>query len=202
MIKKMTILYEVHDGLYVNLTNKCPCRCTFCLREEGDGAYGSESLWLEHDPSLEEIIAEFEKRNLDDYSQVVFCGYGEPLTRIETVVEVCKYIRSKSNIKIRVNSNGLANLIHNKPVAHMLKGYIDSISISLNAPTAEEYNAVVRPRFGIGSFDAMLKFAKDVKQYVPEVTLTVVDSIGPEAIEACRKIAEGIGENYRVREFI
>lgn len=202
MIKKMTILYEVNDGLYVNLTNKCPCRCTFCIREEGDGAYGSDSLWLEHDPSLEEIIAEFEKRNLADYSQVVFCGYGEPLTRIETVIEVCKYIRSKSDIKIRVNSNGLADLVHNKPVAHMLEGYVDSISISLNAPTAEEYEAVTRPRFGIGSFDAMLKFASDVKQYVPEVTLTVVDTIGEEAIEACKKIAEGIGVNYRVREFI
>lgn len=202
MIKKMTILYEVHDGLYVNLTNKCPCRCTFCIREEGDGAYGSDSLWLEHDPSLEEIIAEFEKRNLADYSQVVFCGYGEPLTRIETLIEVCKYIRSKSDIKIRVNSNGLADLVHNKPVAHMLKGYVDAISISLNAPTAEEYLAVARPRFGIGSFDAMLKFTSDVKQYVPEVTLTVVDTIGEEAIEACKKIAEYIGVNYRVREFI
>ncbi len=202
MIKKMTILYEVHDGLYVNLTNKCPCRCTFCLREEDNGVHGSESLWLEHEPSLEEIIAEFEKRNLVDYSEIVFCGYGEPLTRIETVIEVCKYIRSKSDIKIRVNTNGLADLVHNKPVAHMLTGYVDAVSISLNAPTAEEYDAVVRPRFGMISFDAMLKFAKDVKQYVPQVTLTVVDTIGPEAIEACRKIAESIGVKYRVRKYV
>lgn len=202
MIKKMTILYEVDGGLYVNLTNKCPCRCTFCIREEGDGVYGSDSLWLQHDPSLEEIIAEFEKRNLADYEQVVFCGYGEPLTRIETVVDVCKYIRTKSDIKIRVNSNGLGDLIHGRPVAYMLEGHVDAISISLNAPTAKEYNEVVRPKFGEGSFEGMLKFTADVKNYVPEVTLTVVDTIGPEAIEACRKIAEEIGVNYRVREFV
>ena len=202
MIKKMTILYEVDGGLYVNVTNKCPCRCTFCIREEGDGAYGSDSLWLEHDPSVEEIIAEFEKRNLSDYKQVVFCGYGEPLTRIETVVEVCKYIRAKSDIRIRVNSNGLADLIHGKPVAYMLEGWVDAISISLNAPTAKEYVEVAKPRFGEASFEGLLKFTKDVKNYVPEVTLTVVDTIGAEAIEASRKIAEELGVNYRVREFI
>lgn len=202
MIKKMTILYEIHDGLYVNLTNKCPCNCTFCLRQEGDGAHGSDSLWLEHEPSLEEVIAEFEKTDLSKYSEVIFCGYGEPLTRIETIIEICKYIRSRSDIKIRINTNGLADLIHGKPVAHMLEGYVDAVSISLNAPNAEEYAAVTRPKFGMQSFDAMLKFASDVKTYVPEVTLSVVDTISEQAIEECRKIAENIGVNYRVRKFV
>ncbi|WP_330377456.1 TIGR04100 family radical SAM protein [Cellulosilyticum ruminicola] len=202
MIKKMTILYEIHGGLYVNLTNKCPCNCTFCLRQEGDGAHGSDSLWLEHEPSLEEVIEAFEEENLSKYKEVIFCGYGEPTTRLETLIEVCKYIRSKSDIKIRLNTNGLGDLIHGKPVAHLLKGYIDAISISLNAPTAEEYLAVTRPKFGIESFDAMLKFASEAKDYVPKVTLSVVDTIGEEAIEKCRKIAEDIGVSYRVREYV
>lgn len=202
MNKKMTILYTIKDGLYVNLTNKCPCNCTFCLRQEGDGAHGSDSLWLEHEPSLEEIIAEFEKYDLRDYAEVIFCGYGEPLTRIDTVIEVCKYIRLKSDIKIRVNSNGLADLIHNKPVAQMLQGYIDAISISLNAPTPEAYEMVTRPRFGKNSFEALLKFTSDVKEYVPEVTLSVVDVIGEEAISMSRKIAEDLGVNFRVREYV
>ena len=202
MIKKMTILYEIHGGLYVNLTNKCPCNCTFCLRQEGDGAHGSDSLWLEHEPSLEEVIEAFEKEDLSKYKEIIFCGYGEPTTRIETMIEVCKYIRSKSDIKIRLNTNGLGDLIHGKPIAPMLEGYIDAISISLNAPTAEEYLAVTRPKFGIESFEAMLKFAGQAKTYVPEVTLSVVDTIGKEAIEKCRKIAEEIGVNYRVREYV
>ena len=118
------------------------------------------------------------------------------------MIEVCKYIRSKSDIKIRLNTNGLGDLIHGKPIAPMLEGYIDAISISLNAPTAEEYLAVTRPKFGIESFEAMLKFAGQAKTYVPEVTLSVVDTIGEEAIEKCRKIAEEIGVNYRVREYV
>ena len=198
----MTILYEVGTGLYVNVTNRCPCNCTFCLRSEGDGAYGSNSLWLEHEPSVEEIIKAFENTDLSKYTQIVFCGYGEPLTRIDAIVEVCKYLKQKTNLSIRVNTNGLSDLIHNKPTAHLLKGYVDQVSISLNAPTAEEYEEVTRPRFGIQSFEAMLKFAADAKREVGDVTLTVVDVIGKEKVEASRKIAEAIGVKFRVREFI
>lgn len=203
MKKAMTILYVIEDGLYVNLTNKCPCNCIFCLRQDGDGAHGSESLWLEHDPSIEEILAEFEEYNLEDYKQVVLCGYGEPLTRIDEALEVCKYVRSKSNIKIRVNTNGLADLIHKKSVACMLEGLVDSVSISLNAPTAEAYLEIAKPRFGLESFEALLKFAEEVNKYVPEVTFTVVDQIiTPDQIEASRQIAEHMGINFRVRPLL
>lgn len=203
MIKKMTILYEVEDSLYINLTNKCPCHCTFCIRQEDDGAYGSDSLWLEHEPSLEEVISEFEKVNLEKYKQVVFCGYGEPLTRIQTVVEVCKYIRGKGSIPIRVNTNGLADLIHHKPVAEMLKGYVDAISISLNAPTSARYREIVNPCFKEEAFPSLLSFIKEVKAYVPKVIVTVVDTtITAEEIELCRKIAEDLEVHFRVRSFV
>ena len=51
----MVILYEVHDNLYVNMTNKCPCACTFCLRQTRDEMNHSGSLWLEREPSVEEV---------------------------------------------------------------------------------------------------------------------------------------------------
>ena len=57
----MTILYEVHRGLYVNLTNRCPCRCTFCLRQEKNSRSLYGDLWLEREPSVSEIIDEFNK---------------------------------------------------------------------------------------------------------------------------------------------
>ena len=202
MEKKMTILYEVGEGLYVNLTNKCPCACTFCIREEGDGAYGSDSLWLQHEPSYEEIIEAFNKVDLAKYKEIVFCGYGEPLTRVDTIVEVCDYIHSVCDLKIRVNTNGLGDLIHGKAIEPLLKGKIDVVSISLNAPNAEDYVKVTRPRFGLKSFEAMLHFASECKQYVPEVVFTVVDCIPKEQIEASRKIAEEIGVSFRIRELI
>lgn len=202
MEKKMTILYEVGEGLYINLTNKCPCACTFCIRNEGDGAYGSESLWLKHEPSFEEIVEEFKKFNLGKYKEIVFCGYGEPTERIELLVQVADYVRSVSDIKIRINTNGLGNLIHSKSIEHLLEGRIDIVSISLNAPNAEDYAKVTRPKYGIASFDAMLKFASECKKYVPTVVFTVVDCIPQEQIEASRKIAEQVGVNFRIRELI
>lgn len=202
MEKKMTILYEVGEGLYVNLTNKCPCACTFCIREEGDGAYGSDSLWLQHEPSYEEIIEAFKKVDLKKYKEIVFCGYGEPLTRVDMIVRVCDYIHSVCNLKIRVNTNGLGDLIHGKEIEPLLEGKVDVVSISLNAPNAEDYVKVTKPRFGLPSFDAMLHFASECKKYVPEVIFTVVDCIPEEQIEASRKIAEEIGVSFRIREFI
>ena len=202
MEKKMTILYEVEGSLYVNLTNKCPCACTFCIRQEGDGAYGSESLWLEHEPTYEEVVEEFKKFDLNKYKEVVFCGYGEPMTRVDLIAELCDYIHSTSSIQIRVNTNGLGDLIHGKPIEPLLKDKVDVVSISLNAPNAEDYMKVTRPKFGPGSFKAMLDFAVECKKYVPKVVFTVVDCIPQEQIEASRKIAAELGVNFRIRQLV
>ncbi len=198
----MTMLYEVGTNLYVNITNRCPCACTFCIRKTADGAYGSDSLWLDHDPSADEIKTAFDKRNLSDYSEIVFCGYGEPLERIETLIEICRYIKAKEGCPpVRLNTNGLSDIINKKPTAHMLEGCIDTVSISLNAGTEECYNRVTNPSFGKGSYDAMLKFADDCKKYVPRVIFTVVDVIPPEEIELARKTAEKMGIEFRVRKY-
>lgn len=198
----MTILYTIGNSVYVNMTNKCPCACTFCVRQENDCVHGSENLWLDHDPSVEEIKAEFEKYNLDSLDSVVFCGYGEPLVRLNEVIEICDYIKAKSKVKIRVNTNGLADLVHKKDTAALLAGKIDAVSISLNAPTKEEYMALARPAFGEISFDAMLKFAENCKKVIGDVTFTVVDMLSSEQLEACRKIAEDRGIKFRVRPMI
>ncbi|PHV69206.1 TIGR04100 family radical SAM protein [Sporanaerobium hydrogeniformans] len=198
----MTILYKLGDSLYVNVTNKCPCACKFCIRIDHDNVNGEDNLWLPHDPSVEEIIEDFKNFCLEDYKELVFCGYGEPLIRIHEVIEVCKYVRSMSDIKIRVNTNGLSDLIHKKPTAHLLKGYVDGLSISLNAPTKEAYLEIVRPRFGIESFDAVLKFAEEAKEFIEDITFSVVDIIPKEQIEACRRIATERNIKFRIRTFI
>ena len=196
----MTITYPVKSGLYINLTNRCPCACTFCLRHKQDGVYGSDSLWLEREPELKEVITALEKEDLSQYQEVVFCGYGEPTERLDTLLEVAKYIRSKSDIKIRINTNGLCDLIWKKKCAPELKGLIDTVSISLNATNEEDYNKVVRPKFGIISFRAMLEFAKDATVYVPQVVMTVVDQVtSPEEQEKARQICNEIGATLRIR---
>ena len=202
MKKAMTISYEVGEGLYLNLTNKCPCACTFCLRQNGDGAYGSDPLWLEHEPTFEEIVADLEKRDLDSYKQIIFCGYGEPTCAFDMFKKVAAWLRGQTKTPIRMNTNGLSDLINGRDTAPEFKGLLDAVSISLNAPDKEEYNAVTRPKFGEESYDAMLKFAAEIKNYVPDVMFTVVDVIGEDKIKRSQEIADSVGIRLRVREYI
>ena len=195
----MTLLYPIENSLYVNITNLCCCKCVFCVRDITDSVGGSDSLWLDHEPTIDELKAELEKFNLDEYEEVVFCGYGEPLMRINEVVEFANYIKTKKNIKIRVNTNGLADLIHKKKTAVLLKDARDAVSISLNAPNEEVYLEVAKPAFGIKSFDAMLSFAKDCKTCIKEVCFSVVDEITDEEIRQSQELADSLDIPLRVR---
>ena len=197
----MTILYPVGQHLYVNLTNQCPCACTFCIRQNGDGAYGSDSLWLEHEPDFDEVKAAFAKWDLSDFTELVFCGYGEPTEALELLLRTAKYAKTlKGCPPVRLNTNGLSDLIHGEPTAHLLAGAVDTVSISLNAGTRAEYLAVTRPKWD-SAFEAMQQFAVDCKQYVPKVMMTVVDVIPPEEIEAAQAVADRLGITLRVRKY-
>lgn len=197
-----TITYAVRSGLYINITNRCPCSCTFCIRHNGDGVYGSDSLWLDHEPSVEEICAAIDERGLENYKELVFCGYGEPTERLDVLLEVAEYIKKKSDIRIRINTNGLSDLINGERTAPKLKGKIDAVSVSLNATNKEDYLEIVRPKFGIGSFDAMLDFTKDCTNFVPDVRMTVVDVVtSKEEQEKSRAICERLGVALRVRAY-
>ena len=155
---KNTILYEIENKLYLNLTNRCPCDCIFCIRNNGDGAYGSDSLWLQKDPTTEQTIDELKEKDLDKYEEIIFCGYGEPMEALDVLLEVAKYLKTVTKTPLRINTNGLSDLIHGKPTAHMLEGLIDIVSVSLNAGTESEYLRVTQPSFGKPSFEAMKKF--------------------------------------------
>lgn len=198
----MVILYEVHENLYVNMTNKCPCSCTFCLRQTRNEMNHSGSLWLEREPSVAEVIAEFDKFDMSKYKELVFCGFGEPTERLEDMLQVAAYVKKNYPIPIRVNTNGLVDLIHGKDTAEMFKGLVDTISISLNTPDKEEYLKLTRSIFGIESHDAMLRFAGNVSKYVPNVILSTVETTITKEEEAkCREICERLGVTYRIRPY-
>lgn len=199
----MTVTYAAGTAIYVNMTNRCPCACTFCLRHNKDHVFNSDSLWLDREPTVDEVCNNLDTWDLTQYNEIVFCGYGEPTERLYDLLEVAKYIRTKSDIKIRINTNGLADLIWKESTAPKLAGLIDAVSISLNATNKEDYLKVVRPKFGIGSYDAMLKFTKDCTAYVPSVVMTVVDIVtSPKEQELCRKICESVGATLRIRPYV
>ena len=200
----MVITYPVKSGLYVNLTNRCPCACVFCLRQNAPGIFGSDSLWLEREPTVDEIIASIESRNLDDFTELVFCGYGEPTERLDDLLAVAKHVKSiRPGMHVRVNTNGLSDLIHGEPTAAKLKGLVDTVSISLNTPDPEEYLKVCRPKFGLESWQSMLEFARSCRDYVPNVVMTIVDApvTTPEIQEKCKAITDSLGVRLRIRPY-
>ncbi|WP_101909411.1 TIGR04100 family radical SAM protein [Marasmitruncus massiliensis] len=194
------IAYTVGDGIYLNLTNRCPCRCVFCIRQEQDTVGDSGSLWLKKEPTTDEVLEALASYDLGSYREIVFCGYGEPMEQLDVLLEVCRRIRAISSLPIRVNTNGLADLIHKKPTAPLLEGLVDTVSISLNAPNRQRYHEVVQSIYGLPAFDSMLQFAVSCKSYVPHVMFTVVDILSEEEIAACRQLASGLGIPLRVRE--
>ena len=198
----MEILYKVHNNLYVNLTNKCPYACTFCLRKTMDRMGESGRLWLEREPSAQEVIDEFKKFNMDEYDEVVFCGFGEPTESFDVLKEVAAFVKKTYNKPIRINTNGAGNLINNRDIVPEMKGLIDTVSVSLNNPDKDEYEALVCSKFKGKSYDAMISFAKEWAKELPHVVMTTVDTtITKEEEEQCRKICEEIGATYRIRPF-
>lgn len=200
MNKSMTILYKVHNNLYVNLTNRCSSACTFCLRQTRDHMEDSDSLWLEHEPSAEEVKEAFNNFDVSEFDEIVFCGFGEPTERFDDLIEIARFIKKQFNKPIRINTNGQGDLINNRRIAPDMKGLIDTVSISLNTPNADKYHAIVRSQFGEKAYDAMLAFAKDATNYVPNVVLSTVDTTLTKEEEAqCQKICDDLGVTYRIR---
>lgn len=196
----MEILYKVHSGLYVNLTNRCSAACTFCLRQSMDHVGESESLWLEREPAAEEVIAEFRKWDLGEFTEIVFCGFGEPTCALPVLLEVARWLKTVTTLPIRVNTNGHGSMIAGRNIAPELAGCVDTVSISLNHPDPEKYQALVRGRFGEASFPGMLAFAGECVKAGLNVVMTTVDTtITHEEEGRCQAICDGIGARYRIR---
>lgn len=195
------IAYPIGDSLYLNLTNRCTNACTFCVRTTTDNGMGYD-LWIDKEPTVEQMVSDIKAKGVENYKELVICGYGEPTERFDDMIETVRLIKEYCPIKVRLNTNGHANLIAGKDVTEKMQGIIDVISISLNAPDAKKYQKICNCQFGEEGFYGMLDFAKKAKEYVPEVVFSVVDVMDKKDIEQCNKIADDIGVKFRVRELI
>ena len=196
----MEILYRVHSGLYVNLTNKCSSACTFCLRQTMDRIGQSDSLWLEREPTAQEVIDEFEKWDLSEFTEIVFCGFGEPTCALDTLLTVGRWLKQHTALPIRVNTNGQGSLIAGRDIAKDLSACVDTVSVSLNHPDPEQYQNLVRSRFGGAAFSGMLEFARRCVEEGIHVVMTTVDTtITHDEEQRCREICQEIGADYRIR---
>ena len=196
-------LYEYGGNLYVNMTNQCPNRCQFCLRQNSSGSLYANNLWYQGgEPSKEEFWDQLQRRDLNRYPEIVFCGYGEPACRWDDMMWLCDRIRGQGSHFIRVNTNGLANLITGRNAALELDSRVDAVSISLNASTPEGYNAICHSSFGLEALPAILRFTATAVFNVPHVRMTVVSTMPKAEQDACRQLAESVGADLHVREYI
>ena len=200
----MTVTYQVKQSVYVNLTNRCPCACRFCLRNNGSGVFGSGPLWLEREPTPDEVTASLDGWDYTRFREVVFCGYGEPTERLDVLLAAAAHLKRRdAALRVRVNTNGLSDLINGKPTAPLFAGKVDCLSISLNTDDAAEYLDLCRPKFGATAYPALLAFTKEAAAVVPEVVMTVVGepvtSIEKQA--RCRVLAESLGARLRIRPY-
>ncbi len=194
------IIYTYNNQVYANITNKCDCACTFCIRTHHDGVGESDNLWHKKNPTVDEVKAAVDAFDFTDYEEFVFCGYGEPTCEIDMLVEVAQYVKEKTGLKIRVNTNGLGNLYNKRDIVPDLAKVVDSISISLNAPDAESYNKVTRPQFE-NAYEALLTFAESCNKVIPLTQLSIVDVLPAEDIAKCQAIADERGIKLRIRKY-
>lgn len=192
------IVYEIGTSLYINATNRCSNACTFCVRNNPEFVYGD--LWLDEEPAAEEIIAKLKKRDLAKYTEIVFCGYGEPTYRMDVIEAVSKFAH-ENGLKTRINTNGHANRINGKDVTQAIVDNIDTIGISLNDVTKKDYQEICNPMYEDG-FEEMLSFAKLCIEKGGNVIFSVVDVIGKAKIAKAQQIADSMGAKLRVREEI
>ncbi len=196
----MSIVYDYFGGLYLNITNKCPNACEFCIRNFTNSLGDADSLVLKEDPTIEEVRKELASWDVNSYDEVVFCGYGEPTERLPELLDLARHIKARYGRQIRINTNGLADLIWGRPTAQDLKGVIDAVSVSMNEADAQKYYDLCHPRFGLKSYDAVIKYIEDVREYVPYVAASVVTSaISSESVAACYAKAEELGVVFKMR---
>jgi TatD DNase family protein len=179
------IVYKIRNSLYLNITNRCSNACGFCAKFR-DFTVKGHWLQLDHEPDAAEV-----KQAIGDptgYDEVVFCGYGEPLLRLDLVKQVAAWLKERG-IRVRINTDGQANLVYGRNILPELAGLVDAVSVSLNAPDAETYQQLCRSRFGLKGYQAVKEFIREARGFIPSVTASAVTVPGTD-IEACRKVAE------------
>jgi len=195
-ITGQTIAYPIGANLYLNITNRCTLRCQFCPKFNHSLQLNSYDLKLGHKPTETELIEAI--GNPKKYTQIVFCGYGEPTLRLNTVLTVAEHIKQHGG-KTRLNSDGLGNLIHKRNILADMKHLIDAISISMNASRPDVYDKHCRPQVE-GAYDAMITFLTRAPYYINDVTATAIEGLNGVNIDDCRSIARWLGVKFRSRQ--
>lgn len=191
------LVYPIRDSLYLNITNRCSNRCRFCVRFQQRELKGHQ-LQLDEEPQLGQVLEAIEAHRLEDYEEIVFCGYGEPTCRMDVLLEVADFLRQRGAAHIRLNTNGQGNLINQCDITEDLAHRIDRVSVSLNAPEAETYQHLCRPHYGSDAWYAVVQFVQACVNAGLDTRVSVVEWPGVD-LAACERLAGRLGVPLRRR---
>ena len=171
------------------------------LLENSDAYVGSIQSLAISDATAQDVIDQLQKFNDTISDEIVFCGYGEPTSRLNELIASAKHLKSIENCPpLRLNTNGLSDLINERETANEIGELFDVVSVSLNAGTENEYMRVTRPKYS-NAFEAMQKFAVDCSKTSANVMMSVVDVIPEEEIEAAKRLCDNINVKLRIRKY-
>jgi len=190
-----TLTYQIGDKLYINLTDRCTLSCQFCPKHNQSTEVKGHELFLSQRPDVSEIIDLI--GDPQDFSEIVFCGYGEPTLRLKPLLQIAQYVKAR-NGKVRLNTDGLANRFHKRDVIPELASCIDSLSISLNAQNEEIYQQHCKPALS-ESYNAVLMFIEQAVPHFDEVAVSAIDGLAGVDIDACRELVEQRGATFKRR---
>ncbi len=194
-MSSQTIAYPIEDRLYLSITDRCTLVCDFCPKTQGSMQVHEYDLSADHRPELDEVVEAI--GDPADYAQVVFCGFGEPTLRLKFLLEVARWIKQHGG-STRINTDGLASLVHKRNVVPEMAGVIDELSVSLNGQDEATYNRHCQPQLE-GSFEALLDFLREAGEVIPVVTATAIDGLEGVDIDACQQLATECGVGFRAR---
>jgi len=201
MKKSPIVVYWLRNNLYLNITNRCPNNCYFCFRKFKDGIQGF-NLKLRKEPSPNEVIQKLQEViNRKNWREVVFCGFGEPLERLDCVLEVTRWIKKHSGKIVRIDTNGEGYLLNKgrKVIKELKEAGVDKISVSLNAHDKETYNQVCKPAFK-NAFENVLEFIEKAREeFDMEITTVTIPEV---SIPEVREITRKLGVGFRIREYV
>jgi TatD family-associated radical SAM protein len=195
-MREQTISYTIGERLYLNITDRCTLRCAFCPKHNGSHRVRDYDLTLDHRPTPQEILEAIDEPAR--YREVVFCGYGEPTLRLKVLLATARHIRAAGG-RVRVNTDGLANLVHKRDVLPAMADCVDALSVSMNAQGPDVYDRHCRPAL-TGSYRAMLEFLGRAPRHVTEVSASAIDGLEGVDIAACARLAGSLGVRFRRRE--
>jgi TatD family-associated radical SAM protein len=191
-----TLVYDIGDSRYLNLSDRCTLRCQFCPKMHDELEVHEYDLRLTHRPSAEEIIEAL--GDPEQFHEIVFCGFGESTLRLKELIKIAEFVKEHGG-RVRVNTDGLANLVNKRNVLPELAGCVDALCVSMNAQNEAVYNRHCQPSVE-GSYQAMLDFLLLAPDYISDITATAINGLEGVDVDACEQLAKEKGVKFRRRE--